>query len=117
MPAELPDEADEALDFDALLAVLDTLVGDEVCADVDIGDARESRFAASGSLRRIVGPGGLPTFAVGDLFVLVLDRADFRDAQLRTYDGRGFYTVSMAFGAAHLTLADVSSAGVDYQGY
>jgi hypothetical protein len=118
MRADLPDEAEEALDFDGLLAVLDSLVGDEVCADVDIGDARlDSRFAASGSLRRIVGPGGLPTFAVGDLFVLVLDRADFREARLRTYDGHGFYAVSMAFGAARLTLADVGSAGMDYQGY
>jgi hypothetical protein len=33
--AELPDEADEPLDFDALVAVLDTLAGDDVCVDVD----------------------------------------------------------------------------------
>jgi hypothetical protein len=35
MLAELPDEADEALDFDALVAFLDTLAGDDVCVDVD----------------------------------------------------------------------------------
>ena len=118
MPTELPDEADEALDFDALLAVLDNVAGADVCADVDIGDVPlGSRFAASGRLRRIEGPGGLPSFAVGDLFVLVLDRADFREARLRTYDGHDFYTVSMTFGDARLRLADVSSAGMDYQGY
>lgn len=59
----------------------------------------------------------LPTFAVGDLFVLVLDRPDFREARLRTHDGHSFYAVFMAFGAVHLTLADVGSAGMDYEGY
>jgi hypothetical protein len=118
MREELPDEADEALDFEALVAVLDKLAGNDVCVDVDSGDARlGSRFAASGSLRRTAGPGGLPTFAVGDLFILVLDRADFHEARLRTDDGHSLYAVSMAFGTARLTLADVGSAGMDYQGY
>jgi hypothetical protein len=39
MREELPDEADEALDFDALVAVLDKLAGDDVCVDVDSGDS------------------------------------------------------------------------------
>ena len=118
MRAELPDEADEALDFDALLAILEILVGEDVCADVDIGDSgRGSRFAASGSFRRDIGPGESPMFAIGDLFVLVLDRADFREARLRTYDGHSHFAVAMAFGAVHLRLADVGLAGMDYQGY
>ena len=117
MRADLPDEADKSLDFDALLAVLGDLVAENVCVEVDNDRVRGSRFTASGSLRRIAGPAGLPTFAVGDLFVLVLDRPDFREARLRTHDGHSFYAVFMAFGAVHLTLADVGSAGMDYQGY
>jgi hypothetical protein len=112
----LPDHADAALDFEALVAVLDQLAGEDVC--VDLGDTRfASRFAASGRLRRTVGPSGLPAFAVGDLFVLVLDQADFEDARLRTDDGHSVYAVSMAFGAVRLRLADVGSAGMDYQSY
>ena len=88
MPYELPDEADDVLGYGELIGTLDQLAGDDVCVDVGIGGAaRGSRFVASGTLRRIAGPGNQPTFAVGELFVLVLDREDFREARLRTFDG------------------------------
>jgi|SRR3954453_20069352 hypothetical protein len=118
MRPRLPDEADQHLNFEQLVETLDELSGDDVCVDVDVGGAESrSRFAASGPLRRGSGPGGLPTFTVGARFVLVLDATDFREAHLRMLDGHSHYVVSLSFGTARLTVADVGLAGMDYQGY
>lgn len=118
MRRQLPDEADEPLDFDGLVQTLDALGGQDVCVDVDLGGAEPaSRFSASGTLRRGNGPDGRPTFVVGQLFVVILDATDFRQARLRTFDGDSHFVVSLSFGTASFTVADVGLAGMDYQGY
>jgi hypothetical protein len=45
MSTELPDEADEAPGFDALVAVLDRVAGEDVCVDVGLLNRRRRRVA------------------------------------------------------------------------
>lgn len=116
----LPSETKGPLTFTELLSTIDLVVGEVVCARFDtqqqIEPVSQTVFQASGILRPLE-LSFAPSYAVGELFILVLDESDFVAADIYTFDGNSFYEIGMQFSKARVIIGSPEHMGADYEGF
>lgn len=113
MKADLPPDADRALDFPGVLDVLSRLDGETVLVGLDALGAR-TRVVAVGRLAPLALPHAAG-FTVGETVVLTLAAEDFEGARLRTIDGADFFRLDLRFGGGAFVIGDPDAFAVDYE--
>jgi hypothetical protein len=108
----LPVEYRGPLDFPAVIATLDSLVGEAIC--VRVGSAQDGRsgLEVMGPLRRLRSRTSGGVFAIGDAGYLSLEPEDFSSADVSTLEGNFYFTLTIELSGATLLIGDVELVGL-----
>ncbi len=108
----MPAETQEVLDYDALIAVLRLLEGEEACIAIKLGEGGHgSRLAIRGTLS-IYDYNWAAGVAVGDARLL-LSPHDQLGATLSTFDGNDHFQIAISFAETTVVIGDTSSLASD----